>query len=104
MSALDDETTSPESRVAAEAGVSLATVYNTLRVFTDAGLLREIGVEGPRSYFDTRTEDHPHFFYEEDGLMADAPTDSIAISRLPAPPDGSEITGVDIVIRLRRKD
>lgn len=93
-----------EAASAAGAGVSLATVYNTLRVFTDAGLLREIGVEGPRSYFDTRTEDHPHFFYEDEGLMSDAPTDSIEISRLPAPPDGSEITGVDIVVRLRRKE
>jgi Fur family iron response transcriptional regulator len=84
-------------------GVSLATVYNTLRVFTEAGLLKEIGVEGPRSYFDTRTEDHPHFFYEEDGEMSDAPTGSIQISKLPAPPEGAEIAGVDVVIRVRRK-
>lgn len=83
-------------------GVSLATVYNTLRVFTEAGILKEIGVEGPRSYFDTRTEDHPHFFHEEDGVMSDAPVDSIEISRLPEPPEGAEIAGVDVVVRLRR--
>jgi len=93
-----------EAASAAGAEVSLATVYNTLRVFTEAGILKEIGVEGPRSYFDTRTEDHPHFFYEEDGEMSDAPTGSIAISRLPEPPAGSEIVGVDVVVRLRRKD
>jgi len=92
-----------EAASAAGTGVSLATVYNTLRVFTEAGLLKEIGVEGPRSYFDTRTEDHPHFFYEEDGEMSDAPTGSIEIARLPAPPEGAEIAGVDVVIRLRRK-
>lgn len=84
------------------ADVSLATVYNTLRVFTEAGLLKEIGVEGPRSYFDTRTEDHPHFFYEEDGVMSDAPADSVQILRLPQPPEGAEIAGVDVVVRLRR--
>lgn len=91
-----------EAASAAGTGVSLATVYNTLRVFTDAGVLKEIGVEGPRSYFDTRTEDHPHFFYEEDGVMADAPVDSIEISKLPRPPEGAEIVGVDVVVRLRR--
>ncbi len=92
-----------EAASAVGAAVSLATVYNTLRVFTDAGLLKEIGVEGPRSYFDTRTEDHPHFFYEEDGEMSDAPTGSIRISKLPEPPANAEIAGVDVVIRLRRK-
>ncbi len=92
-----------EASCGAQAGVSLATVYNTLRAFTDAGLLKEIGVEGPRSYFDTRTEDHPHFFCEEDGTMSDAPIDSVVISELPAPPDGTEIASVDVVVRLRRK-
>ena len=85
-------------------GVSLATVYNTLRLFTEAGLLTEIGVEGPRSYFDTRVEDHPHFFFEEDGRMIDAPVDGIEIARLPEPPEGAEIVGVDVVIRLKRTD
>ncbi len=92
-----------EAACAADSGVSLATVYNTLRVFTEAGVLKEIGVEGPRSYFDTRTEDHPHFFIEDEGVMSDAPVDSIEISRLPEPPEGAEIAGVDVVIRLRRK-
>jgi Fur family iron response transcriptional regulator len=82
--------------------VSLATVYNTLKVFTDAGLLREITVDGARSYFDTRTDDHPHFYWEEDGRLSDAPNDSVKIAELPTPPEGAEIAKVDVVIRLRK--
>ena len=87
---------------AAGASVSLATVYNTLKSFTEAGLLTEIAVDGARSYFDTRTEDHPHFYWEEDGRLTDAPADSVVFSRLPDAPEGAEICKVDIVIRLQR--
>lgn len=88
-----------------EAGVrvSLATVYNTLKSFTEAGLLIEIAVDGARSYFDTRTEQHPHFFWEEDGRLTDAPVDSIEFARLPDAPEGMEVAKVDVVVRLRRK-
>lgn len=82
--------------------VSLATVYNTLRAFRDAGLLREITVDGARSYFDTRTGDHPHFFWEETGTLTDAPAAELEILRLPRPPEGAEVAAVDVVIRLRR--
>lgn len=87
----------------ANAGVALATVYNTLKSFTEAGLLTEIAVDGARSYFDTRTEDHPHFYDEADGAFFDAPADSVEIARLPEPPEGCEIARVDVVIRLRRR-
>ena len=83
--------------------VSLATVYNTLRAFCDAGLMREITVDGSKSYFDTNTHDHPHFFWEDDGTLTDAPSRELVISRLPQAPDGAEIASVDVVIRLRRK-
>jgi Fur family iron response transcriptional regulator len=82
--------------------VALATVYNTLKCFTEAGLLSEITVDGARSYFDTRTEDHPHFYREEDGALYDAPAESVALARVPDPPEGYEIARVDVVIRLRR--
>lgn len=82
--------------------VSLATVYNTLHAFRDAGLLREITVDGARSYFDTRTGDHPHFFWEDTGTLTDAPAAELEIARLPRPPEGAEVTAVDVVIRLRR--
>jgi Fur family iron response transcriptional regulator len=81
--------------------VSLATVYNTLRSFTDAGLLAEITVDGARSYYDTRVEDHPHFYWEADGSLTDAPKESVRIDRLPDAPEGTEICKVDVVIRLR---
>ena len=82
--------------------VSLATVYNTLRCFSEAGLLTEIALDGARSYFDTRTEDHPHFYWEDDGSLTDAPAGSVEISRLPALPAGTEISKIDVVIRLQR--
>ena len=83
--------------------VSLATVYNTLRAFCDAGLMREVTVDGSKSYFDTRTDDHPHFFWEETAELTDAPADQLVISRLPLAPEGAEVAKVDVVIRLRRK-
>lgn len=82
--------------------VSLATVYNTLKAFCDAGLIREIMVDGSKSYFDTRVDDHPHFFWEEDGRLTDAPNEQLEISALPDAPAGMEISKVDVVIRVRR--
>ncbi|MEO1536398.1 MAG: iron response transcriptional regulator IrrA [Pseudomonadota bacterium] len=83
--------------------VSLATVYNTLRAFCDAGLVQEITVDGSKSYFDTNTADHPHFFWEDEARLSDAPAEELEIKRLPQAPDGAEIAKVDVVIRLRRK-
>ncbi|MCA0939087.1 transcriptional repressor [Yangia mangrovi] len=84
-------------------GVSLATVYNTLRAFCDVGLIQEVTVDGSRSYFDTNTHDHPHFFWEDEGHLTDAPSEELVISKLPNAPDGAEIASVDVVIRLRKK-
>ena len=83
--------------------VSLATVYNTLKAFCEAGLMQEITVDGSKSYFDTKTHDHPHFFWEDDGELTDAPADQLDIAELPDAPDGMEIAKVDVVIRLRKK-
>ncbi len=82
--------------------VSLATVYNTLRAFCDAGLMQEVTVDGARSYFDTNTHDHPHFFWEDEGRLTDAPAEQLEISRIPSPPDGAEISSVNVVIKLRK--
>lgn len=84
------------------ASVSLATVYNTLRAFCEAGLLQEVTVDGSKSYFDTNTHDHPHFFWEDDARLTDAPADQLEITRLPSAPAGAEIASVDVVIRLRK--
>lgn len=82
--------------------VSLATVYNTLRAFCAAGLMQEVVVDGSRSYFDTRMDEHPHFYWEDTAELTDAPVDQLLISRLPEAPPGAEIARVDVVIRLRR--
>ena len=82
--------------------VSLATVYNTLRAFCDAGLMQEITVDGARSYFDTRLDDHPHFFWEDEGRLSDAPAGDLEITRLPEAPAGTEVARVDVIIRLKR--
>lgn len=82
--------------------VSLATVYNTLRAFCEAGLMQEVMVDGTKSYFDTRVDDHPHFFWEDEGRLTDAPSDQLEIARLPNAPEGSQISKVEVVIRLRR--
>lgn len=82
--------------------VSLATVYNTLRAFCDAGLMQEVTVDGSKSYFDTNTYDHPHFYWEDDGRLTDAPSEDLEILRLPNAPAGTQIAKVDVVIRLRR--
>ena len=83
--------------------VSLATVYNTLHQFTDSGIVRPLTGEGQRTYFDTNTSDHHHFFVEDDNRMIDIPNGGVRLDQLPAVPEGMEIVNVDIVVRLRRK-
>jgi Fur family iron response transcriptional regulator len=81
--------------------VSLATVYNTLHQFTEAGLLRQLAVDGSKSYFDTNTTEHHHFFLEGEEELMDAPA-GISVGELPEPPAGMEIARVDVIVRLRR--
>src|SRR6201984_3114777 len=78
--------------LAAGIRVSLATVYNTLHQFTDSGLLHEVIVEPGRSYFDTNTTDHHHFFCEATGQLQDIPGEELAVTKLPLPPSGTEIS------------
>ena len=93
-----------EEAVAANVPVSLATVYNTLHQFTEAGLLRAVAVESSKTYFDTNTTDHHHFFIEEENRVVDVPASHISVSDLPEPPQGMEIARVDVIVRLRNKD
>ncbi len=80
--------------------VSLATVYNTLNQFTTAGLLREIVVNGDRSYFDTNTTQHHHFYHTDSGHLEDIAGDDVVMERLPAAPSGMEIERVDVIVRV----
>jgi len=85
---------------AAGVSVSLATIYNSLHQFTDVGLMREVVVEAGRSYFDTNTGDHHHFFHEDTGSLEDIPGDLINVSELPAAPAGKSVQRVDVIVRV----
>ena len=91
-----------EEAMAHRVPVSLATVYNTLHQFTEAGLLREVAVDGSKTYFDTNITDHHHFFVEDDDEVIDIPAGRMGVGKLPDPPPGYEISRVDVVVRLRR--
>jgi len=92
-----------EEAVAADVPVSLATVYNTLHQFTEAGLLREVAIDGNKTYFDTNVSDHHHFFIEGENKVIDIPGEGVGIGRLPEAPEGMEVVRVDVVVRVREK-
>lgn len=81
--------------------ISLATVYNTLNQFTDVGLLRAISIDSTRIYFDTKTGDHHHFFLEDSEELVDIPEGSIRVENLPQTPEGTTISRVDVIVRVR---
>ena len=89
--------------LAAKIPVSLATVYNTLHQFIHSGILREVVVEPGRSYFDTNIDDHHHFFCETTGLLQDIPGELVMVGQLPEPPEGAEISRIDVIIRIRQE-
>jgi Fur family iron response transcriptional regulator len=92
-----------EEATRAKVPVSLATIYNTLHQFTEVGLLRQVGVDGSKAYFDTNASAHHHFFVEGDDVLLDIPGDAVLVGKTPVPPEGYEIAHIDVVIRLRRK-
>lgn len=91
-----------EDALKARFPVSLATIYNTLNQFTEVGLLREVAVDGSKTYFDTDASDHHHFYIEDDGKLLDI-HDTLALDAMPTPPEGYEVARVDVVVRLKRK-
>ena len=92
-----------DEAIRARVPVSQATVYNTLNQFTEAGLLRELAVDGARTWFDTNVGDHHHFMIEGEDSLIDIPDAHVAVSALPQIPQGMEVARVDVVVRLRRK-
>lgn len=91
-----------EEAMAASAHLSLATVYNTLNQFTEAGLLRRIAADGIQSFFDTDTSVHPHFYLEGEDVLVDV-ADGLTFTRVPEALPGHEIARLEIIIHLRRK-
>jgi Fur family iron response transcriptional regulator len=92
-----------EEATRAKVPVSLATVYNTLHQFTDVGLLRQVAVDGSKTYFDTNATQHHHFFVEGENALLDIANSDVVVGKMPTPPDGYEIARIDVVVRLRRK-
>jgi len=92
-----------EEAVKAKVPVSLATIYNTLHQFTDAGLLRQVAVDGSKTYFDTNVSPHHHFFIETKNDLVDIPQSEVVVGRTPTPPEGYDVVRVDVVVRLRPK-
>jgi Fur family iron response transcriptional regulator len=91
-----------EEATKAKVPVSLATIYNTLHQFTEVGLLRQVAVDGSRTYFDTNTSAHHHFFIEDENMLVDIPQTAMMVGQLPTPPEGYEIVRVDVVVRVKR--
>jgi len=82
--------------------VSKATVYNTLNLFCERGLLRTVEVDPTRLFYDSTIEPHHHFFDVETGELVDIPLDGVDVSLTLPLPEGRELVGVDVVVRVRR--
>jgi Fur family iron response transcriptional regulator len=91
-----------QEALAAKINVSLATVYNTLNQFKAAGLLREVAFEGDRTFFDTNTSNHFHYYLEDSDSLVDIEAENLEVKGLPPLPYGTEIDRVDIIVRLRK--
>ena len=91
-----------QEAVAAAIPVSLATVYNTLNQFTKAGLLREVAIEGDRTFFDTNTSNHFHYYLEDSGSLVDIGSEDVSVTGLPALPPGMKIDRIDVIARLKK--
>jgi len=85
------------------ARISKATVYNTLNLFAEHGLVRQINVDSTRACFDSNTRDHYHIHNVDTGELVDVGLPQVRLESLPNLPEGTELAGVDIVIRVRRK-
>ncbi len=83
--------------------VSKATVYNTLNLFAARGLIRQLNINGDCAWFDSNVAPHYHFHDEQTGTLTDLAPADVQFSRLPQPPTGMEVAGIDVVIRLRRR-
>ena len=90
-----------EEALASRVSISLATIYNSLHQFTLAGLLREIAIDGSRTYFDTNIANHHHFLVEGTDTLIDISPVAVERSILPPAPAGKRISGIDVIIRLR---
>ena len=82
-------------------GVSKATVYNTLNLFSERGLVKEVMVDPVRKFYDSTTRPHHHFYNIDSGELSDIPDDQVSFTELPALPEGTEQESVEVLIKLR---
>jgi Fur family iron response transcriptional regulator len=83
--------------------ISKATVYNSLKLFSKNGLVKEINVDAGRKYFDSTTHAHHHFYHVETGELTDIPSEKVGVMKIPRLPRGTEQEGVEVVVRIRNK-
>ena len=82
--------------------VSKATVYNTLGLFAERGLIREVIVDPSRVFYDSNTAPHHHLYQIDDGSLSDISLNSIKLDGMPPLPEGTEIDGIDVIVRVRK--
>ncbi len=83
--------------------VSKATVYNTLKLFSEQGIVKELNVDSSRKFYDSTTHPHHHFFHVDSGKLSDIPASEVSISGLPPLPKGTEQESVEVLIKVRHK-
>jgi Fur family transcriptional regulator, iron response regulator len=81
--------------------ISKATVYNTLNLFCERGLLRAVDVDPTRQYYDSSTDPHHHFYNVDTGELTDIPVESVRLSVETSLPLGTERAGVEVIVRVR---
>ncbi len=81
--------------------VSKATVYNTLKLFSEKSLVKEVNVDPSRKFYDSTTHAHHHFYHVDSGELRDIPADQVSIMSLPDLPEGTEQESVEVLIRVR---
>ncbi len=82
--------------------ISLATIYNNLHQFRNAGILREVNVDSGKSYFDTNISDHHHYYFEDEGRLEDIPAQTLHLDNLPLLPTGRRVCAVDVIVRIAK--
>ena len=80
---------------------ALATIYNTVHAFKDAGHLSEIEVKGKKTYFDTNISNHHHFYNSETSELIDIDANEVVIQKIPKAPNGKKIKNVEVFINLK---
>ncbi len=91
--------------LALQAGVrvSKATVYNTLNLFAECGIVREVNVDGKKIYYDSTITPHHHLYNVDTGELTDLPTDAVSLTDMPKLPEGTEAVGVDLIVKIRER-